>query len=205
VFTINPGEFSTEAGFYLDQTGIFSNSLVMATAAGGIYTIDSGTNITPWAFLTNFLFEGVVTLPNDTNQYGPWAGKILAGAETTFTGVPTVVTVDTNRIIFQYVFNVAAEDVHIIPTNQDFYFNDIQNNQILKLPRHWLTNYVGDVLFSQEGLSAPPALFIFHWDAPSGSFIKHIVPCSSSSFPSSFSLEQGAFAPIDIPATSIPN
>ncbi len=178
----------------------------MATASGGIYTIDSGTNITPWAFLTNLVFEGVVTLPNDTNQYGPWAGKILTGGETA-TPVPLIVTVDTNRVIFQYALNGAAEDVHLIPTNQDFYFNENNNNLVLKLPRRWLTNYVGDVLFTQEGNVGgfPSELIIMHWDAASGSFIKHIIPSPSRTFPRGFLLEQGAFAPIDIPASSISN
>ncbi len=133
VSVINPDENSPEAGFYLDQTGIFSNNLVMATTSGGIYTIDSSTNITPWAFLTNFVFENVVTVPGDTNQYGPWAGRILASAEFS-APAPFIVTVDNNRMVSLYSFNVAGEDAHLIPTNQDFYFNDINNNQILKLP-----------------------------------------------------------------------
>ncbi len=204
VYAINPDETLPEAGFYLDQTGIFSNSLVMATESGGIYTIDSSTNITPWAFLTNYDFEGVVTSPTETNQYGPWAGKILAGAEVAPIGA-VFVTVDTNRVIFQYSFNVAAEDVHLIPTNQDFYFNENNNNLVLKLPRR--ASLADELCWrSQEGVSGgPSSLFILQWDSVIGSFIKHIIPSPSRTFPRGFLLEQGAFAPIDIPATSIPN
>src|SRR5262249_3970059 len=75
-------------GFYVDQTGVWSNNLVVATSDSGnatdnkgIWRVEwQGTNAHP-IFITNILtphLEGVVTLPN-TNSWGPLAGKIITG------------------------------------------------------------------------------------------------------------------------------
>ena len=42
-----------------------------------------------------------------------------------------------------YWVNIQTEDIHIIPTNQDFYVNAFDLNKVEKLPRNLLTNFVG--------------------------------------------------------------
>ncbi len=198
---IDPRETQAEGAYFVDRTGIFSNNLVAATSSGGIYVIDSHTNASQLAFFLGAALEGVITIPTNILTYGPWAGRILAGAEED----RCLFTIDTNGLASFYSFNIVPEDVHIIQTNQDFYLNDV-GGQILKLPRHWLTNYVGDVLVTQElnpNTGDPPsALYILHWDAGSTNFVKHAIrsPVSTAT-----EFEQGAFAPIVIPSTPLSN
>src|SRR5262249_41496526 len=147
--------------------------------------------------IQNLHLEGVTTVPNDTNKYGPWAGKILTGAIQT----STLFTVDANTNIsgFQlatsFGTSIASEDIHIIPTNQDFYMADRINSLILKLPRDLFTNFVGDVMITQEGEF--PSVFIVYWDTNSGTFLQRRI-LAPGGFPGvsreDFNFEHGTFA-----------
>jgi hypothetical protein len=204
------GETNTLRGsFYLDQTGFFSNDLVVVTgdffgnSGGDVWLVTSQTNA---AYLTNIdslHLEGLITLPDDTNRYGPWAGKILTGAS----AISTLYTIDTNVVVTPFQLGIACEDIHIIPTNQDFYLGDRENSLIYKLPRALLTNYAGDLLITQEEGSGS-MLFIVYWDTNSASFFQRQIPAPGDALggpvfnPPDF--EQGTFAPIDIPASPLP-
>ena len=180
---------------------MFSNNLIAATASGGVYVIDAHTNVTELAYFNigtfGATFEGVTTITNDTAKYGPWAGKILAAAE----AYQCIFSVDTNGAAAYFNFNIIPEDIQVITTNQDFYLNDV-SGQILKLPRRWLTNYVGDVLVTQEVnpiTGTPPSeIFILHRDAGSTNFVKHGIRSPAHTFTD---FEQGTFAPITVPST----
>jgi hypothetical protein len=195
--TIDPRESSAEGAYYIDRTGIFSNNLIAATSSGGIYVIDSHTNANQLAFFVGAGLEGVVTIPTNIVTYGPWAGKIITGAESD----RCLFAIDTNGAASFYSFNIVPEDINIVPANQDFYLNDVFG-QILKLPRHWLTNYVGDVLITQESSNSGDVseVFILHWDAASTNFVKHGIrgPVSTGA-----QFEQGTFAPITITSSPI--
>jgi hypothetical protein len=71
-----------------DQTGIYSNNLFVVASDDlytlnpkGVWRVDAQGRPT---LITNLLashLEGVITLPNDPSQWGPWAGKIITGDE----------------------------------------------------------------------------------------------------------------------------
>ena len=146
--------------------------------------------------------EGLTTLPNDTNKYGPWAGKILTGSLADH----NLYTVDTSTNVVGFSMGISSEDIHIIPANQDFYMADRNNSLILKLPRDLFTNFVGDVMITQE--IEPRSVFIVYWDTNSATFLQRIIPAPTgfpTVGPADFDFEHGTFAPMDIPATPISN
>jgi len=199
---------------YADTTGVFSNSLIAVTgdlgeaSDGKVWIVGYNTTARLLTTITNLgheglppAMEGVTTVPNDSAQFGPWAGQILAGSED-----PTAIfAINTNGVVTSYDFGIQVEDIHIIPTNQDFYITRVDDNALFKLPRNLLTNYVGDILITQEGLNwygtYPPKLFIYHWDAGSTNFLIRSIHSPYPVYDNEF--EQGVFAPISIPATPI--
>jgi hypothetical protein len=112
--------------------------------------------------------EGVISLPNNTNQWGPWAGKILTG----------------------------DEDYGILYTIEDLYVCDYYNSRILKLSRSLFSNYVGDLLITQEGGvgSIPAELFVVNWDGTN--FISREINVSAYTTES----EDATFAPLSLPS-----
>src|SRR5262249_16598007 len=77
------------AGLYVDQTGIFGGDLIVVPSDS---QATPGTTKTVWrvrangtptlvANLISSHLEGLITLPNDMQKWGPWAGKIVTGDE----------------------------------------------------------------------------------------------------------------------------
>ena len=142
--------------------------------------------------------EGVITLPNDTNQWGPWAGKILTGDEDQ--GI--LYTIDTNGTVTPYDLGIAPDDFVLIPTNQDLYVCGYSRNSILRLSSSFFTNYISDLLITQEG---------DYGNYPAGLFI---VNCNGTNFVTRSIngnavtngvgvLEGAAFAPLNLPSRPI--
>jgi hypothetical protein len=206
--TLTNEGFPVRLSLHFDDSGAFSNDLIAVTgdfnglSGGDVFRITSGTNATLLTNIGGLHLEGVTTLPNDTIKYGPWAGKILTGAVQD----DNLFTVDTNTNVVAFSMGIASEDIHIIPTNQDFYMADRINSLILKLPRSLFTNFVGDVMITQEG--ELPSVFIVHWDTNSSTFLQRRIPAPTG-FPGvsggDFNFEHGTFAPMNIPATPISN
>ena len=188
--------------FYIDQTGIFSNDLMVVSGdangfvGGDIWRVTSQTNSMLITNVGNVHLEGLITLPNNTNLYGPWAGMLI----TAFGRDALIFAVKTNGAFTSFDMDIEPEDFHIIPTNQDFYLSDRGNQQILKLPRTLLTNYIGDIIITQSGeldANHPATLFIVYWDSSTTNFVKRSISFDSGE------LEQGTFAPMNIPSTPI--
>ena len=137
--------------------------------------------------------EGAISLPNNTNQWGPWAGKILTGDE----NYGILYTIATNGTVASYDLGFAPENFALIPTNQDLYACDYFSSRIMKLSRTFLTNYVGDLLITQEGGSGsyPPRLFIVNWNGTN--FITRAIDASDFGIGQ---FEGAAFAPLNLPS-----
>ena len=187
---------------YFDQTGVFSNDLIVVTGrstnssldGGGVWRVNASTNATPIAQIDNplgtgRLLEGVLTVPNDL-KYGPWAGKILLGQEQS----GLICAVDTNGMVTTYNLGLGApEDLRMIPSGQNLYCLDFTNNRMLKVPAVNFAAFVGDILVVDEGRGCAVAgLYIAHWEG--GRFVVRQIPIATSE------LEHVTFAPMDIPA-----
>jgi hypothetical protein len=187
-------------GLYVDQSGSFNGDLIAVTGngpnqGGGVWRINSAGITTRLANLTNTHLEGVITLTNDPAQWGPWAGKIITGAESK--EPPQIYAIDTNGTVTSFSLGIGPEDFDLVPTNQDLYCADATHQQILKVSRTFLASHVGNLLITQSGDSYPartPTLFIVHWDSATGAFEIFSIPHSSGSF------EHMTFAPVNLPA-----
>ena len=183
----------------IDRTGTFSNHVIAVTSGGvvetpakGVWTVDAQANPTLRANIVTPHLEGVMTLTNDTQKWGPWAGKIITGDESA--NPPLLYTISTNGAVSTIAGGIQPEDFDIIPTNQNLYVCDPANHTVLKVAAKHLTNHVGDLLVTHAG-ELPPflaKLFILHWDTNTSSFVTYTI-----NYPGQ--IEHVTFAPLDLP------
>ncbi|MDE3067443.1 MAG: hypothetical protein KGJ60_07810, partial [Verrucomicrobiota bacterium] len=171
-------------GLCADETGIFSNDLVAVTSDSqynmdnkGVWLVNSLGQPRLLANILTEHLEGVITLPNDTNQWGPWAGKILTGDERE----NLLYTIDINGAVTSNDTTgwstgpIGSEDFDLIPTNQDLYCADESHHQLQKVSSTFWSPYVGDLLITQSGDGQPygttPTLFLVRWDNLVANFV----------------------------------
>lgn len=189
----------------LDQTGVFSNQLIAvanpgnATGRKSVWRVAANRNPTLVAEIVTGHLGGVVVLTNDATKWGPWAGKIITGDENktpppiyTVAANGVVTTNDTTTLI---AGGIRTEDLDLIPAGQDLYACDYYGNAVVKVSRDYFTNYVGQLLVTQEGssLSDPARFFAVRWNAATTNFVtRHILNYSAP-------LEHVTFAPVNLP------
>lgn len=188
---------------YVDQTAIFSNNIIAVTSSStpglgnkGVWVVDAQAHPTLLAQIDTDHLEGVITLSNDTNKWGPWAGKIISGDE----DENRLYTIDISGNVTSYNLGIASEDFDLIPTNEDLYVCDDANSRILKLSHTWLTNYVGDLLITQAGDGAygDARLFILNWNGTN--FVTRSIAGNDFGL---YHCEHVSFAPLDLPSKPI--
>jgi hypothetical protein len=199
-------------GLYVDQTGVFGGDLIATAGSdyspffgGCVWRINSATNLTKWADFSYTSLGPVITLTNDVAQWGPWAGKIITGQDPNDLlllepdGDPAIYAIDINQQVTTNYLGIQAEHLDLIPPNQSFYCCDCLANAVWKVPAGVFTNHVGQLLITGAGQvpywQQPPALFIVHWDAGATKFV--VEEISAPDFVEC--LEDGAFAPIELP------
>jgi Calx-beta domain len=163
-WVVLPGEAGLlRGGLHVDRTGVFGGDLIVVTTVGGVWRISSAGQATKLASIGVHL-EGVCTIPNDVNKYGPWAGKILAGAEQQ----SRFHTVDAQGKVESYSFLVPGansfiqpEDIDLIPSNENFFGIHQGEGKIVGAPGSAFSNMVGDIAVAQE---FPGSLYRFHWN-----------------------------------------
>ncbi len=197
-----------------DRTGVWSNHLVGVTSGNlnggtdpalkGVWRVDAQGQPTLITQIETSHLEGVITLPNDTNKFGPWAGKIITGDEEA-SPVALIYMISPNGVVTTndstqlFPDGIYTEDFEIIPTNQDLFACDPDAGLVVKLPASYFTNHIGDLLINQAGeANVPAALFILHWNSGLAGFetlrITYRRPNGSIGH-----FEHVAFAPINIP------
>jgi hypothetical protein len=182
-------------GLYIDQSGRFGGNLIALQdnigGDGGVWRINgSGALVTNYPSAGGV--EGVISLANDTNRFGP----LLAGS--IFTGSYAIAT---NGAVTQLSGFPPTEDCDIIQSNQNLYCNDDGDGWVLKVPYQLFANHVGDLLITDSGFyDFRPALYIVHWDATNG-IVQTQIPMPGETIGA---FEHVTFAPIDIPAVSPP-
>jgi hypothetical protein len=143
--------------------------------------------------------EGAITLTNDVSTWGPWTGRIITGAESKVP--PLIHAITTNGTVTSFALGIQPEDFDIIPANQDLYCTGFSEGKIYKLSKNLLTNYVGDLLITQEGTQATgTSLHIVHWDSGTSGFVVRTIPPP----PNFGGFEHVTFAPINLPNLPCP-
>jgi hypothetical protein len=90
---------------FQDRYGIFGGDLIVVTTAGNVWRITSAGAPTKLAELGTHL-EGVTTVPDLPAQYGPWAGKIVVGAE----AQSKIYAIDANGNTDEFSIGVSPEE-----------------------------------------------------------------------------------------------
>ncbi len=196
---------------YVDQTGTFSNNVIAVTSPGsgaagekGVWRVDFQRHPTLVANIDTPHLEGVITLTNDPQKWGPWAGRIITGDEDKSPN-PVIYTIDTNGVVTPYdtailvAGGIHPEDFDIIQTNQNFYACDTDQNMIVELSGDILKNHVGDLLITDAGENVQPAaVFIVHWDNNTTNFVTTRFSYKRSDH-SNGRFEHATFAPLKLP------
>ena len=144
-----PGELGLMRGsLHVDRTGVWGGDLIVVTTEpqGNVWRVTSAGSPTLIA-TTNTHLEGLTTVPNDVAKYGPWAGKILAGAE----GQGRIYAIATDGTVTFFQLGINPEDIDIIPANENFYGVDFAEGKIKGAAASEFASMVGDVLIAQEG------------------------------------------------------
>lgn len=144
------------AGLFVDRTGVFGGDLIAVTTAGGVWRINSAGVAARIADLGTHL-AGVTTLPDDATKYGPWAGKILAGAKDR--GI--VYAIDAQGNSTSYQLGINPEDIRIIPAHENFYGVDPAGGKIWGAPDDAFAGIIGDILIAQ---GSPGVLARVRWN-----------------------------------------
>jgi hypothetical protein len=110
--------------------------------------------------------------------------------------------INTNRILASFALGIAPEDFDIIPPEQDLYCTAFVDHKVLKVSRNLLTNYVGNLMITQEGLNDCSRLFIVKWNSTNSAFETRSIPFPASTFQLGF--EHVTFAPLPLPDIPTP-
>jgi RHS repeat-associated protein len=144
-WVVLPGETGLMRGsLYVDRTGVFGGDLIVVTTAGGVWRINAAGHPTQLARINTHL-EGVTTVPNDS-RYGPWAGKIIAGAE----NQTLIYSIDPQGRVTSYSLGIGPEDIDIIPPNENFFGVDYAQGIVLGAPAAAFSNWIGDFIIVVE-------------------------------------------------------
>ncbi len=155
-----PGEPGLpRGGLFQDRYAVFGGDLIVVTTAGNVWRVTSAAVPTKVASLGVFL-EGVTTVPNDPIQYGPWAGKIVAGGGLFY-------AIDAGGQAEKFNLGVVPEDIDIIPAGEDFFGVDYVSGTIWGAPPAQFAGMVGNFLVAQE---SGGSLWHVRWDNASGAF-----------------------------------
>ena len=144
-------------GLFQDRFCVAGGNLIVVTTEGGVWRITSAGTATKLASLNTHL-EGVTTVPNDPGRYGPWAGKIVTGAE----NQGLFYSIDpTSGAVVSYSLGINPEDVDIIPPNENFFGVNFGDAQLMGAPASEFCNMRGDIVSAQE---SPGVLWHVQWN-----------------------------------------
>ncbi|HEV2706799.1 MAG TPA: RHS repeat-associated core domain-containing protein [Pyrinomonadaceae bacterium] len=143
-------------GLFVDRTGVFGGDLIAVTTAGGVWRVNSAGAATRLADFGTHL-AGVTTIPDDPTRYGPWAGKILAGAK----DEGRVYALDAQGNSTAYELGINAEDIRVIPAHENFYGVDPAGGKIWGAPDDAFAGLIGDILIAQ---GSPGVLARVRWN-----------------------------------------
>lgn len=153
-----PGETGLMRGsLFQDRYCVAGGDLIVVTTTGGVWRINSANVPTLVTRINGIHLEGLSTVPN-LPQYGPWAGKILAGAEgqTNFWAIDPV-----TRTHVSYNLGIRPEDIDIVPAGENFFGTNFAAGLLMGAPASAFSGIVGDFVIAQE---SPGILWHVWWN-----------------------------------------
>ena len=156
----NPGNGLMRGSLYVDRTGVYGDDLIVVTTAGEVWRINSA-GVPTFIADVNTHLEGLVTVPNNAAQYGPLAGKIIAGAE----GLGLLFVFDSNGFVTTHSLGVNIEDIDHITGTENFYGVNFGTGRLLGAPASDFAPYAGEILLTQETFAGGTSgLFHLFWN-----------------------------------------
>ncbi len=169
------------SGLYLDRTGVFGGDLLAVTTTGGVWRVNAAAEATKVAGLDTRL-AGVASLPDDPDRYGPWSGKILAGAK----DQSLVYAIDAQGQSISLAVDVQPQDVDVVPAQENFFAVDTVGRKVWGASDGAFAGIIGDILVTQQ---SPGVITRLRWNG---------VQFVASQLASATEFKQVAFAPAGI-------
>jgi hypothetical protein len=144
---------------YVDRTGVYGGDLIVATTGGEVWRV-TAAGVPTMLNDVNVHLEGLSTVPNNAAQYGPLAGKIIAGAE----GAGLLYAFDATGAFTTFNVGVAIEDIDLIVPNENFFGVNFGTGRILGAGASQWTSMVGDILLTSEFGGGASGLWRLRWD-----------------------------------------
>ncbi len=176
-----PDENGAIGGLYLDRTGVFGGDLIAVTTSGGVWRVNSTAVASRIANLSTHL-AGVTVVPEDPDRYGPWSGKILAGAK----DQSLIYTIDAAGQTASLQLDVHPQDVDIVPAQENFYAVDTVGRKVWGASDGAFAGIIGDILVTQQ---SPGVIKRLRWNG---------VEFVASQLASAAEFKQVTFAPAGI-------
>jgi RHS repeat-associated protein len=155
-WVVLPEETGHITGLHVDRTGIFGGDLLVTTAAGGVWRVNSAGVPTRVAMLGTRL-AGVTVVPADPERYGLWAGKAIVGAKEQ----ASVYAVDAQGQADILQVGINPQDIDIVPAHENFYAIDSASRKILGATEGAFAGIIGDILVTQ---GSPGRVSRVRWD-----------------------------------------
>src|SRR6185369_14754571 len=149
------GETGLVTGLYVDRTGIYGGDVIAVTTSGGIWRINA-TGVATQVALLGTALSGVTTIPDAAEKYGPWSGKILAGAK----DQGLIYAVDPTGAVQTFTLGVNPADIRLIPAHENFYGVDPLSRKVWGAPADAFADMIGDILVAQSS----GKLTQIHWN-----------------------------------------
>lgn len=176
-----PGETGGIGGLYLDRTGVYGGDLLVVTTTGGVWRVNAAAEATKIAGLDTRL-AGVTSVPDDPDRYGPWSGKILAGAK----DQSLLYAIDPQGQTSSQQLDVQPQDVDLIPAQENFFGVDTVGRKVWGASDGAFAGIIGDILVTQQ---SPGVIKRLRWNG---------VEFVASQLASATEFKQVAFAPSGI-------
>lgn len=154
----NDGNGLMRGSLYVDRTDVWGGDLIVVTTNGEIWRIDVAGTPTQVTDIGSTHLEGLITVPDAPERYGPLAGRILTGAE----GEGRLYTVATDGSYDYYELGVAVEDIDIIPPGENFFGVNYGSSRLVGTPAGQFAAIAGDIMLTQEGHSGT-GLYRLYW------------------------------------------
>jgi RHS repeat-associated protein len=175
------GETGAISGLYLDRTGVYGGDLLVVTSTGGVWRVNAAAEATKIASLDTRL-AGVTSIPEDPDRYGPWSGKILAGAK----DLSLVYAIDAQGQSSSLQLDVQPQDIDLVPAQENFFAVDTVSRKIWGASDGAFAAIIGDILVTQQ---APGVIKRLRWNG---------VEFVASPLATASAFKQVAFAPAGI-------
>ncbi len=143
-------------GLCVDRTGLFGGDLLVVTTLGGVWRVNSSGAATKLASLGTRL-AGVTAVPDDPDRYGPWAGKVLAGAK----DQSAVYAIDSQGQTSRLQLDIHPQDIDIVPAQENFYAVDTSARKLWGASDGAFASVIGDIFIAQE---SPGIIMRVRWD-----------------------------------------